>query len=169
MISSMCGTEIISRHQKSTSFGANTFRDGVSYNEHQQKKTLIEASDLASLAVGECYTLFSDIAGVRLSKIQVPKIYLVNKNKGFIQRKETEQQHIQQSKAYSPCNVDNIMVHENNDNQQKRVNSNTGSNTKTLANKTSKTLNTTKKIKQEIEESIEDVKNNVAEYDKLEM
>ena len=38
MISSMCGSETITRQQKNTSFGANEFRDGVSYNEQQQKK-----------------------------------------------------------------------------------------------------------------------------------
>jgi len=38
MISNMCGTETITRQQKNTSFGANEFRDGVSYNEQETKK-----------------------------------------------------------------------------------------------------------------------------------
>ena len=58
MISSMCGTETVTRQQKNTSFGANEFRDGVSYSEQQQKNPLIEIDDLANLAVGESATRF---------------------------------------------------------------------------------------------------------------
>ena len=36
MISSICGIETITRQQKNTSYGANEFRDGVSYSEHQE-------------------------------------------------------------------------------------------------------------------------------------
>jgi type IV secretory pathway TraG/TraD family ATPase VirD4 len=39
VVSSMCGMETVVRQQKNTSFGANEFRDGVSYNEHQQKNS----------------------------------------------------------------------------------------------------------------------------------
>ena len=37
MISNMCGSETITRQQKNTSFGANEFRDGVSFTEQQTK------------------------------------------------------------------------------------------------------------------------------------
>ena len=42
LYSSICGSETITRQQKNTSFGANEFRDGVSYNEQQQEKPLVE-------------------------------------------------------------------------------------------------------------------------------
>jgi type IV secretory pathway TraG/TraD family ATPase VirD4 len=79
MITSISGTETITRQQKNTSFGANEFRDGVSYNEHQQRKALIEADGLASLAVGECYALLPEPA-VKLVKLKTQKINLKNKN-----------------------------------------------------------------------------------------
>jgi hypothetical protein len=31
--SAICGQESVTRQQKNTSFGANTLRDGISYNE----------------------------------------------------------------------------------------------------------------------------------------
>ena len=83
----MCGTETITRQQKNTSFGANTFRDGVSYSEQQQKNPLIEIDDLANLSVGECYTLFAEPA-VRLAKIQTPEAQVKDKHIGFIQKQE---------------------------------------------------------------------------------
>lgn len=85
MISSMCGVETITRQQKNTSYGANEFRDGVSYNEHQQKQPLVKKEDLASLAVGQCYILLPEPA-VRLSKIQIPEVIVADKNPGFIPR-----------------------------------------------------------------------------------
>jgi len=89
MISSMCGSETVTRQQKNTSFGANTFRDGVSYNEQQQKKALVEPDDLASLSIGECYTLLPEPA-VRVSKMQTPEATLTDKNAGFIEQKELD-------------------------------------------------------------------------------
>jgi len=89
MISSMCGTETITRQQKNTSFGANEFRDGVSYSEQQQKNQIVEINDLASLKLGECYALFAE-PSVRLSKIQTPEAYIKDKNIGFIQRQDRE-------------------------------------------------------------------------------
>jgi type IV conjugative transfer system coupling protein TraD len=86
MVSSMCGYETVTRQQKNTSFGANEFRDGVSYNEQQQKKPLVEPEDLASLAVGECYTLLPEPA-VRLSKMQTIEAKIEAKQEGFIPHK----------------------------------------------------------------------------------
>ena len=82
MISSMCGTETITRQQKNTSFGANEYRDGVSYNEHQQRKSLVEYSDIASLATGQCYAMLPE-PEVRLSKIKTPEVHIKNKSQGF--------------------------------------------------------------------------------------
>lgn len=90
MVSEMCGSETITRHQKNTSFGANTFRDGVSYSEQQQKKAIVEIDDLASLAVGQCYMLISE-PSVRLSKIQTPESNLKNKNQAFIEPDKEEE------------------------------------------------------------------------------
>ena len=85
MFSSMCGTETITRQQKNTSFGANDFRDGVSYQETERKKELVEYNQLASLAVGECYTLLPE-PKVRLSKIQIPRDKGKDITQGFIQK-----------------------------------------------------------------------------------
>lgn len=85
MFSSMCGTETITRQQKNTSFGANDFRDGVSYQETEKKKELVEYNQLASLAVRECYTLLPE-PKVRLSKIQIPQDKGQDIAQGFIQK-----------------------------------------------------------------------------------
>jgi type IV conjugative transfer system coupling protein TraD len=89
LFSDMCGTETITRQQKNTSFGANTFRDGVSYSEQQQKQPVAQLNDLASLAVGECYTLLPE-PEVRLSKIQLPEDKEVDRTEGFIPREKRE-------------------------------------------------------------------------------
>ena len=85
MFSSMCGSETITRQQKNTSFGANDFRDGVSYQETEKKKELVEYNQLASLAVGECYTLLPE-PKVRLSKIQIPRDKGQDITQGFMQK-----------------------------------------------------------------------------------
>jgi type IV conjugative transfer system coupling protein TraD len=85
LFSDMCGTETVTRQQKNTSFGANTFRDGVSYSEHQQKQAIVELNDLASLSVGQCYALLPE-PEVRLSKIQTSEDGAKDKNQGFVQK-----------------------------------------------------------------------------------
>ena len=85
LFSDMCGTETLTRQQKNTSFGANTFRDGVSYSEHQQKQAIVELNDLAALNVGQCYALLPE-PEVRLSKIQTPEDKAKDKNQGFVQK-----------------------------------------------------------------------------------
>jgi type IV secretory pathway TraG/TraD family ATPase VirD4 len=90
MISAMCGTEVITKQQKNTSFGANEFRDGQSYTEHEKSKLLVEYSDLTKLSVGECYVLMPE-PDVRLSKIQAPEILLSDKNKRFVPSTKKEQ------------------------------------------------------------------------------
>ena len=84
-VSESSGIETITRQQKNTSFGANEFRDGVSYNEHQQKKPLIEMSDLNSLATGSCYVFLPE-PEVRIAKIIVPHNKIHNKQSGFVQK-----------------------------------------------------------------------------------
>ena len=73
MVSSMCGNQTINRQQKNISFGANELRDGISYHETQQKKDLVEYSDLASLAIGQCYILLPE-PQARISKLQTTEI-----------------------------------------------------------------------------------------------
>ena len=82
-VSDISGIETITRQQKNTSFGANEFRDGISYSEHQQKKPLIEHSDLSSLETGSCYVFLPEPA-VRMAKIKVPFSNIENKNQGFL-------------------------------------------------------------------------------------
>ena len=84
MVSNMCGTETIYRQQKSTSFGPNEIKDGVSYSEQQQQKDLVEYSDLASLKPGECFVLLPEPT-VRIARIQTPEVTMGDKNLGFIQ------------------------------------------------------------------------------------
>ena len=105
MISSMCGNEIITRQQKNTSFGAHEYRDGVSYNEHYHKKALVEEKDLASLAIGECYTLLPE-PSVRLSKIQIPEITIANKNPGFLPKTISSETDNQDNVATANTNKD---------------------------------------------------------------
>ncbi|MBP7190629.1 MAG: type IV secretion system DNA-binding domain-containing protein, partial [Rickettsiaceae bacterium] len=71
IISSMCGTQVIHQQKKNISFGANEFRDGQSYSEQEQRKELVEYSDIASLKVGECFLLLP-VPEVRVSRITVP-------------------------------------------------------------------------------------------------
>jgi len=84
MISNMCGTETITRQQKNTSFGANEFRDGVSYNEQQTKKELVTQNNISSLATGECYILLPE-PETRLAKVQTPEAKVKAKQEGFVQ------------------------------------------------------------------------------------
>lgn len=83
MISDLAGSELISRQQKNTSFGANEFRDGVSYTEQEKSRSLIEYHDIASLGVGECYVLLPN-PKVRLAKIEVPEAKVSAKHAGFM-------------------------------------------------------------------------------------
>jgi type IV conjugative transfer system coupling protein TraD len=87
MVSSMCGQQTLIRQQKNTSFGANEFRDGVSYSEQHQKKALVEPEDLANLAVGQCYVLLPE-PEVRLAKIQTEEVKIKEKNEGFVPLKD---------------------------------------------------------------------------------
>jgi type IV conjugative transfer system coupling protein TraD len=87
-ISDISGMETITRQQKNTSFGANEFRDGISYNEHQQKKPLIEPSDLSSLATGSCYVFLPE-PDVRMAKIKVPYNNKANKHDAFLPKGES--------------------------------------------------------------------------------
>ena len=85
MISESCGSETITRQQKNTSFGANTFRDGISYSEQEKKRPLVDIEDLASLGTGQCYVLSSE-PEVRLAKIKAPEAKVKDKNEGFIEK-----------------------------------------------------------------------------------
>ena len=105
LVSSMCGMETVLKHQKNTSFGANEFRDGVSYNEQERRRNLVEYSDLANLKVKECFVLLPE-PEVRVGRIEVPSAKLQNKNEGFCTR--SDDANISQSKQISSTsNSDN--------------------------------------------------------------
>ena len=53
--------------------------------ETEKKKELVEYNQLASLAVGECYTLLPE-PKVRLSKMQIPQDKGRDITEGFIQK-----------------------------------------------------------------------------------
>jgi len=77
LYSKLCGTKITITQQKNTSFGANEFRDGISYNEKQDKLP-------SKLSVGECYAVLPE-KSVRVAKIQTPKAEVPNKNFWFME------------------------------------------------------------------------------------
>ena len=89
LYSKLCGNSTIISQQKNTSFGANEFRDGVSYNERKEKTPLVSYEEFGKLNIGECYTLLP-LASVRLSKMQVPQAKLPDKNNWFDEAKELE-------------------------------------------------------------------------------
>jgi type IV conjugative transfer system coupling protein TraD len=89
MISEICGTETMTKQQKNTSFGANSYRDGQSYTELEKSKYLIEYSDLVKLGTGECYVILPS-ADIRLAKIAVPLHTIEDTSEGFIQKESQE-------------------------------------------------------------------------------
>jgi len=90
LYSKLCGNATIISQQKNTSFGANEFRDGVSYNERKEKLPLVSYEEFGKLNVGECYTLLP-LASVRLSKMQVPQANIEDKNSRFVESTEDMQ------------------------------------------------------------------------------
>lgn len=88
LYSKLCGTSTVISQQKNTSFGANEFRDGVSYNEKKEKSPLASYEEFGKLNVGECYTILP-LTSVRLSKMQVPQANLADKNDWFDEAPET--------------------------------------------------------------------------------
>ena len=82
MYSKLCGTTTVISQQKNTSFGANEFRDGVSYNEKTASAPLVSYEEFGKLNVGECYTLLP-LSSVRLSRMQVPQAHVADKNTWF--------------------------------------------------------------------------------------
>ena len=84
LYSKLCGTKITISQQKNTSFGANEFRDGISYNEKQDKLPLVSYEEFGKLGVGECYVILPE-KSVRVAKIQTPKAEVPNKNTWFME------------------------------------------------------------------------------------
>lgn len=58
LYSKLCGNSTIISQQKNTSFGANEFRDGVSYNERKEKTPLVSYEEFGKLNVGEFILCF---------------------------------------------------------------------------------------------------------------
>ena len=131
-VSESSGMETITRQQKNTSFGANEFRDGVSYNEHQQKKPLIETSDLSSLATGSCYVFLPE-PEVRIAKINVPHNKINNTHSGFIQ-KDTSCKKLATDKPTPPAKEDK-KTESQTDETQNRAYPNKGTKTTTRKKK----------------------------------
>lgn len=84
LYSKLCGSVTTISQQKNTSFGANEFRDGVSYNERHEKSPLVSYEDFSRLSTGQCYVILPEISA-RLAKIQVPQATAADKNKWFIE------------------------------------------------------------------------------------
>ena len=107
LYSKLCGNSTIITQQKNTSFGANEFRDGVSYNEKKENIPLVSYEEFGRLNIGECYTLLP-LAPVRLSKMQVPEARVLDKNSWFIESKEDVQENIPLDKV--PETEDDIAI-----------------------------------------------------------
>ena len=88
IISNIFGELEYSHQQKNTSFGANEFRDGISYTEQQRHKTLITTDNLASLADHECFVGLPE-PKIRIAKIKVPLAKKAQDiHPGFIMRQQ---------------------------------------------------------------------------------
>lgn len=165
LYSSICGSETVTRQQKNTSFGANTFRDGISYNEQQQEKPLVKLDDFASLGVGECYTLLP-IPEVRLSKMQTPEAKRKDKNLGFVEAKELEE--IIESSNPSLLEQDNDEYSDSDDFYADDQNSNTDNNLLPNVDETVDTQKDRQKIKKYVVKDLP-LENNNAEIDEKEL
>ena len=102
MISELSGTEVTTTSNKSTSFGANQLRDGISYNEYERKKPLLEADNISGLSTGECYVLLPE-SSTRIAKTILPLANNKDMQEGFIDAKRNfcsfyQQQSSQESK-----------------------------------------------------------------------
>lgn len=114
LYSKLCGSATIITQQKNTSFGANEFRDGVSYNERKEKTPLVPYEEFGRLNVGECYTLLP-LTEVRLSKMQVPQAKVPDKNNWFVEAEElntdSEQKDLSsQSEQLKIENIDTVAI-----------------------------------------------------------
>ena len=70
LIAKQIGETEYLNYQKNISFGANDFRDGVSYTEQERKKELVTAMDIESLQDHEAYVLLPE-AEVAVAKVQL--------------------------------------------------------------------------------------------------
>lgn len=70
LIAKQIGETEYLNYQKNISFGANDFRDGVSYTEQEKKKELVTATDIESLKDHEAYVLLPE-AEVAVAKVQL--------------------------------------------------------------------------------------------------
>ena len=87
LYSKLCGRKTTISQQKNTSFGANEFRDGVSYNERVEQSPLVPYEDFAKLNTGECYVILPEISA-RIAKIQTPEATIKDKNDWFAELTE---------------------------------------------------------------------------------
>lgn len=112
LYSKLCGSVTTISQQKNTSFGANEFRDGVSYNERHEKSPLVSYEDFSCLSIGQCYVILPEISA-RLAKIQVPQATAADKNKWFV---EVVAESKMVDKIHQQCNnLDSDNIATNND------------------------------------------------------
>lgn len=89
IISDICGKLEYSQQQKNTSFGANEFRDGISYTESTKHKAVITTDTLASLADNNCFVFLPE-PSVRIAKITIPISKTKDIHSGFVQTEASE-------------------------------------------------------------------------------
>jgi type IV secretory pathway TraG/TraD family ATPase VirD4 len=78
------GISTVISQQKNTSFGANEFRDGVSYNEKHDNLPLVSYQDLTKLQMGECFVLLPE-SDVRVARLEVPLATNRDENSWFVE------------------------------------------------------------------------------------
>lgn len=111
LYSKLCGSVTTISHQKNTSFGANEFRDGVSYNEKREKSPLVSYEEFSKLNIGECYTLLP-LESVRVSRIQVSEAKLKDKNSWFIAA--TDEQKTMDNRTYQEIEASDTEISQDN-------------------------------------------------------
>ena len=102
MISGICGSYNIAKQQKNISFGANEFRDGVSYTAHEKEKMLVQFKDIAKLKAGECFCLLPT-PEARLTKLQVPQSDIPDRNEGFVSKTHSNQTNEKSNESKTEC------------------------------------------------------------------
>ena len=84
LYSKLCGAKTTVSQQKNTSFGANEFRDGVSYSEKKETSPLVSYEEFSKLNIGECY-LILPLVSTRVARIEVPEAKIKDKNYWFVE------------------------------------------------------------------------------------
>lgn len=164
LYSKLCGRKTTISQQKNTSFGANEFRDGVSYNERREQSPLVPYEDFGKLSIGECFAILPEIS-TRVAKIQTPEATIKDKNDWFVELVE-DMQSDDNSKKQEANNTQNSAEgtqpknskpkkKRKNKSPKKKLNKTNGSKTKTKSKEGAKSNPKKQKRKAEVDHEID--------------